>query len=472
MADDIVRQLDHIFKAKSMAVIGASNTPPKWGFRMVYSPLKTGYRGPIYPVNPNQKEIGGLPCYANVRDIPHEVDMAVIVVPAAVVPRAMADCAAKGVKGAVIITGGFAETGEEGKAIQDEVVRIAGEGGIRFVGPNGMGIYSSAVSLNLCLFENPMEGRIAFVSQSGTFGGLLAEIASMKGYGLSKFISIGNQADLNAADYLEYLGEDEDTGAVVFYMEGFPDGRRFFKVAREVIRKKPIVIYKAGRNEAAARATISHTSSLAGSDEVFDAMCKQVGIIRASEAAQPFDIAEALVSQPLPRGNRVAIIGSGGQGVVTSDSCESLGLKVPEFDEETKSRLKKELPPHAPVPTNPVDFAGAMRTALEEARVADALARIDYIDGIITNMPIYGFAVGSSGAMARTAIEGAEILAAIPKKYGKPVITLRWGLRRTDIVSDIVRGAGIPAYDSPEQCAWAMHGLATYAQVRRDLGVD
>ncbi len=472
MAKEIVRQLDPIFKAGSIAVIGASNTSPKWGYRMVHSPLKTGYRGAIYPVNPKEREIGGLPAYPSVCDIPYDIDMAVIVVPAPAVPKAMAECAAKGVKGAVLITAGFAETGEEGRILQDEVVRIAREGGIRFVGPNGMGIYSSAVSLNLSFGTAPKEGHIAFVSQSGTFGGLLAEIASIKGYGLSKFISIGNQADLNAADYLEYLGEDEDTGAIVFYMEGIKDGRRFLEVAREVVKRKPVVIYKAGRTKAAARATISHTSSLAGSDEVFDAMCKQAGIIRASEAAQPFDIAEALVGQPLPKGNRVAIIGSGGQGVVTSDTCESLGLEVPEFDEETKARLKKELPPHAPVPTNPVDFAGAMRTALDEARMADAVARIDYIDGIITNMPISGFAVGATGHMARTAIEGAEILAAIPKKYGKPVITLRWGLNQQNIVHGIVQGAHIPCYDSPEQCARAMYALAKYAQFRRELEED
>ena len=472
MAKGIVEQLDPIFKAKSIAVIGASNTQPKWGFRMVHSPLKTGYRGAIYPVNPKEKEIGGLTCYPRVGDIPYDIDMAVIVVPSAVVPRAMAECVDKRVKGAVLITAGFAETGKEGKALQDEVVKIARQGGIRFVGPNGMGIFSSAVSLNLCFRSVPVPGRIAFVSQSGTFGHSLAEVANMKGYGLSKFISIGNQADLNAADYLEYLGEDEDTGAVVFYMEGFPDGRRFFEVAREVIKKKPVLIYKAGRTDAAARATISHTSSLAGSDEVFDAMCKQVGLIRASEAAHPFDMAEALVSQPLPKGNRVAIIGSGGQGVVTCDSCENLGLKVPEFDDETRARLKQELPPHAPDPSNPVDFAGALRTPLDEAKVADAVARIDYIDGIITNIPVFGFSAHAPGEMARIAIEGAEILAAIPKKYGKPVIALRWGDRGNDIVQDIVRSARIPAYDTPEQCARAMYALATYAKLKRDLGME
>lgn len=469
MTKEIVKQLDPIFKARSIAVIGASNTFPKWGYRMVYSPLKSGYRGAIYPVNSKEQEIGGLPTYSSIGDIPYDIDLVVIVVPATGVPKAMAECVAKGVKGAIVIAGGFAETGKKGKALQDEVVRIARKGGIRFVGPNGMGIYSSAVNLNLSLHSVPVPGHIAFVSQSGTFGHSLALVANMKGYGLSKFISIGNQADLNAADYLEYLAEDKDTKAIVFYMEGLADGRRFFEVAREVVKKKPVVIYKAGRTKAAARAIISHTSSLAGSDEIFDAMCKQAGLIRASEAAHPADMAEALVSQPLPKGNRVAIVGSGGQGVVVSDSCESLGLRVPEFDEETKTKLKKELPAHAPVPTNPVDFAGAMRTALDEAKMVDALASIDYIDGIITNMPIYGFSPGSIGKMTKVAVEGAEVLVAVPKKYGKPVITLRWPHLNTDIVQDIVKNAGIPAYDTPEQCARAMYALVKYAQIRREL---
>jgi len=468
MPTDIVNQLDRIFKARSMAIIGASRDPSKWGGRMVMTPLTTGYRGEIYPINPKEKEIFGLTCYPSVVDIPHEVDMAVIVVPAAIVPRVMRDCSRKGIKGAVLITAGFAEIGAEGKELEDEVVKIAREGGVRFVGPNGMGIYSSAVNLNLCLRNQIRVGRIAFISQSGTFGGLLAEIANRKGYGLSKFISIGNQADLKAADYLEYLGEDRHTRAIVLYMEGFKDGERFFRVAREVIKKKPIVIYKAGRTEAAARATRSHTSSLAGSDVVFDAMCRQVGIIRTSEVAQPFDMAEALVSQPLPPGNRVAIIGSGGQGVVTSDTCESIGLKVPEFDDETKSTLKEAVPAHAPVPSNPVDFAGSSRTPLDEARVADALARIDYIDGIICNSPHLRGGV-SSGDFARKAIQGAEMLAAIPKQYGKPVITLRWGSNDNDVASSIVKAAGIPSYDSPEQCARAMYALASYGEVLRRL---
>jgi acyl-CoA synthetase (NDP forming) len=471
MPSDIVRQLDPIFKAESMAVIGASRAPFKWGGRTVLNPLMSGYRGTIYPVNPREKEIAGLTCYPSVCDIPYDVDMAAIVVPAAAAPQAMADCVAKGIKGVVMITAGFAEASEEGRALQDEVVRIAREGDIRFVGPNGMGIYTSAVNLNLCLHNTVRPGKVAFVSQSGTFGGLLAEFAEQKGYGLSKFISIGNQADLTAADYVEYLGEDDDTAAIVLYMEGFKDGARFFKIAREVIKRKPILMYKAGRTEAAARATMSHTSSLAGADEIVDAMCRQVGIIRASEVTHPFDMAEALIGLPLPRSNRVAIIGSGGQGVVTSDTCESLGLRVPALDRETSLKLKEALPPHAPVPSNPVDFAGGMRGPLDEVQVADALARIDYIDGIICNGP--HFHEEDDRDDMKTAVQGAEILAAIPEKYGKPVITLSMhGHGGGGAIGEIVKKAGIPSYDTPEQCARAMMALAQYAEVRRQSSGD
>ncbi|HEY32572.1 MAG TPA: acetyl-CoA synthetase [Dehalococcoidia bacterium] len=471
MPSDIVKQLDPIFKAKSMAIIGASREPFKWGGRTLLTAMMNGYRGAIYPVNPREKEIHGLTCYPSVRDIPYDVDMAVIVIPAAASPQAMADCAAKGIKGVVMITAGFAEASEEGRVLQDELVRIAREGGVRFVGPNGMGIYSSAVNLNLCLHDDVKPGKIAFVSQSGTFGGLLAEFAERKGYGLSKFISIGNQADLNAADYVEYLGEDDDTGAIVLYMEGFKDGDRFFKVAREAIKRKPILMYKAGRTEAAARATMSHTSSLAGSDEIVDAMCRQVGIIRTSEVTHPFDMAEALIGLPLPRSNRVAIIGSGGQGVVTSDTCESLGLRVPALDHETRMKIKETLPPHAPVPSNPVDFAGGMRGPLDEVQVADALAQVDYIDGIICNTP--HFHGDDNSDEVKMAVRGAEILAAIPKKYGKPVVTLSWHSHiGGGAIGDIMKAAGIPSYETPEQCARAMMALAQYADVRQKLAKD
>jgi len=473
----IVEQLSPIFKPASIAIIGASKTPGKWGFMMVDRPVRTGYRGVIHVVNPKGERIHRLEARRSILDVPDPVDLAVITVPAPSVPQVMRECIQKGVKGAVLISAGFAETGEEGKALQQEVVRIAREGGIRFVGPNCMGLWSSAGRLNLAFDQAPRPGPIAFVSQSGTFGGSLSEIASEKGYGLSQFVSIGNQADLTASDYLEYLAEDERTRVVVFYMEGFKDGRRFFDLARKVAAKKPIVIYKAGRTEAGTRATLSHTASLAGREEVFDGICRQAGLIRTQEALQAFEVAEALALQPLPKGRRVAILGSGGQGVVTADACASLGLEVPELDADTVESLRKLLPPHAPRPTNPVDFAGSNRSGSDEALVVEALLQRDYIDGVISNVPLnpvaYVATIYTGGIpqplldLLKLAIQGAEHFASLPKKYGKPVVAIRFRRFQNDLVQDILNGAGIPIYDTPEECARAMHALARYAEIRK-----
>jgi len=479
--NSIVEQLEPIFKPESIAVLGASDKPGKWGFVMVERPLNTGFGGTIYPVNPNKKDILGLPTYRSVLDIPYPVDLAVIVAPAATTPKLMQECVAKRVKGAVIISAGFAEAGKEGKALQEEMVRIAREGKIRFVGPNCMGIWSAAGKLNLCFDQAPKPGAIAFVSQSGTFGGYLSEIASAKGYGLSKFISIGNQADITAFEYLEYLAADNDTKVIVFYMEGFKDGRRFFQLAREVIKDKPIIIYKGGSTAAGARATLSHTASLAGSEDVFESMCQQVGLIRAGEAIHSFEMAEALVGQPLPRGKRIAVMGSGGQGVVVTDACVSLGLDVPEFDKETTNSLQKLLPVHAPPAKNPVDFAGSYRTALNETLVVEKLLSLDYIDGVITNVPvnpmIWGLKPTSAEAdetfsnSIEASFQAARRFATLPNKYNKPIITVRF--RRTDDATIVIlKEAGIPVYDTPEQTARAMAALVKYAEARRAAAGD
>lgn len=473
----IVEQLDPIFKPRSIAVIGASQSHAKWGFRMMNRPARTGYRGAIYPVNRTGEAIGQLPGYKSVLDIPDAVDLAVITVPARQIPSIMKECAEKGVRGVVLITAGFAEIGPEGKILEDKVVAVARKAGIRFVGPNCMGIWSRAGLLCLSFDKAPQAGPIAFVSQSGTFGVSLSEIAGAKGYGLSKFISIGNQADLTAADYLEYLASDEETKVLVFYIEGFKDGERFMNLAREVVKIKPIIIYKAGRTPAGSKATQSHTASLAGSDEIFDAACRQAGLIRVQETLHAFDVAEVLASQPLPPGRRVAILGSGGQGVVTADACAALGLEVPELDADTVRSLMEGLPPHAPRPNNPVDFAGSSRTGLEEAAVVEKLLRCDYIDGVISNVPINPAAwsdmFGFSGLprplldMTRKAIDGADYFASLPAKYGKPIITTRFRKVAYDMVIEILRGAGIPVCDTPEEAARAMHALVRYAEIRK-----
>ena len=470
---NIAEQLDPIFKPESIAILGASDKPGKWGYIMVERPLKTGFGGTIYPINPTKDEILGIRAYRSVLDIPGQVDLAVVTVPAPAVPGLMRECLKKGVKGAVLIPGGFAEAGNEGKALENEVASIAKEGKIRFVGPNCMGIWSAAGNLNLCFHQAPKRGAIAFVSQSGTFGGYLSEIANAKGYGLSKFISIGNQANITASEYLEYLAEDDDTKVIVFYMEGFKDGRRFFQLAREVIKKKPIIIYKGGSTIAGARATLSHTASLAGSEDVFKAMCHQIGLVRANEALHSFEMAEALVEQPLPGGKRVAIMGSGGQGVVATDACASLGLEVPEFDRETAISLQKLLPPHAPPARNPIDFAGSYRTTIEEVKIIEKLLSLDYIDGVITNVPVNPMIWGIKPTAAdadktmsdtiKAVLQAARLFATLPKKYNKPIVTLRFR-HIDDPTIDILKEAGIPVYDTPEQCARAMYALTRYAE--------
>jgi len=466
MAMDTSKQLDAIFKPRSVAFIGASRTPGKWGNRAVYRALQSGYRGAIYPINPNGGEVHGLKAYRDVRDVPGRIDLAVFTVAAQLMPEVMAACVEKGIKGGVIISADFAETGEKGKALQEETVRIARDGGMRFIGPNGMGIWTSAVRLNLALEPDPLTGPVAFVSQSGTFGGHLAALARNKGYGLSKFVSIGNQADLKVPDLIEYLSEDPDTRIIALYLEGVQDGRRLIEVSKKVVTEKPILVYKGGISPDSARAARSHTGSIAGTDGVFDAMCRQAGMIRANEVGHLFIMAEALIRLPLPRGNRIGVVGSGGMGVVSIDALAALGMEAPALEESDALGISKVLPKHAPLPANPVDFAGGSRTAVEESTVAEILASLDYIDGILTNEPVSYFAGDKIGDMLRTGIEGAEKLAAIPEKFGKPVTCMRFQGSRDGPTASIIRNAGIPSYSSPEDAARALHALVEYGRIR------
>ncbi len=458
---DIKERLDPIFKPQTLALIGASDVEGKWGNWVMHNLINSGYRGAIYPINPNEEVVVGHRSYPSVLDVPGEIDLAVFTIPSKIVLPVMEQCVEKGVKGAIVVTAGFAETGGEGKALQDKLVKTAGKGNISFVGPNCMGVWSSAVRLNTTFKDTPFMGGISFVSQSGTMGDYLFNIARSKGYGFSKFVSSGNQACLNETDFMEYLARDEDTRAMVFYIEGIKGGRRFYEVAREAAKIKPVIVYKAGRTEAGKRAARSHTGSLAGVDHIFEAACKQAGVIRCSEVLHPFDIAEAVINQPLPGGNRVAIVGDGGGYCVTSsDTCSSMGLEVPEIDPATRKKIKELLLPHAPEPRNPVDTAADPRP-VPMARIADMVAGLDYIDGLIILPPVPFFE--NSLETQRRLLEAYEILGAIPKKYGKPLLA-------TSIYSEYAGGlqvlkdlGKVPFYLTPEECARAMAGMVKYA---------
>ncbi len=475
---NIVKQIDYIFKPRSLAVIGASENVTKWGYRMLERPLKTGFQGKVFPVNSRVETILGQHCYPSVKDIPGAVDLAVITTPLQQVVPVMHACVEKGIKGVVLITAGFAETGNEGKKLEDQVVEIAREGGIRLVGPNGLGIWSAAGKLNLAFDSLPKPGNIAFISQSGTFGRYMAELAKNQGYGLSMFVSVGNQADLTVGDYIEYLSYDKETKAIILYLEGVKDGHKFMEASRQTVKGKPVIIYKGGSTAAGKRATLSHTASIAGSDIIFDHACHQAGVIRTQEAFQIFELAVAMLHQPLPAGNRVGIVGTGGQGVVAVDACQKLGLEIPELDDHTATQIMQMLPPHAPLPRNPIDFAGGYRTAMDEANAVEALMKLSYIDAVITNIPVNPLVWGIRydemkdsrllEESMKVAEQGTMRLCALPHLYKKPVVCVRWHMGNSkDQFEKTLIESGVPVYDTPEQCARAIYGLVRYAEIRR-----
>jgi len=465
---DAIEYLDPIFRPRSLAVIGASTQVEKWGHRMVVRPLNTGYRGMIYPVNPNSREIAGIRSYPSISSLPAGIDLAVITLPAAMVPEALEECLRHGIRGAVVISAGFAEANQEGEKLQQELARLAKAAGVPLVGPNCMGLWSSLVNLNLAFEEAPNPGSIAFISQSGTLGNYLMLLAKGKGYGFNGFISIGNQALLEVSDYLEYFGRDEGTRAIILYIEGLQDARRFREIARKVVQKKPVLVYKAGRFAVGARAALSHTASLAGNDAVFEALCKQTGLIRCYDPLHTFDMAVALSSQPLPRGNRVAIIsGGGGYCVTMAEAAASYGLDVPQLDPADSEKIKKLLYPFAPQPWNPIDAAADVRP-MTYARALDILLGLDYIDGILMMIPfMFSFQLRST-ASVRELMDATEIICGLPAKYRKPMMGNTIPSVAVGPALELFKKAGIPFFATQDESARAMHGLVSYYQFLKD----
>ena len=461
---DAAEYLDPIFKPRSLAVIGASAQVEKWGHRMVVRPLNTGYRGMIYPVNPNSREIAGIKSYPSISSLPPDIDLAVITLPAAMVPGALRECLRHGIRGAVVISAGFAEANQEGQKLQQEVSRLAKDAGIPLVGPNCMGLWSHPVNLNLAFEEAPHPGSIAFISQSGTLGNYLMLLAKGKGYGFNGFISSGNQALLEVSDYLEYFGRDEGTRAILLYIEGLQDAHRFGETARKVVQKKPVLVYKAGRFAVGARAALSHTASLAGNDAVFEALCKQTGLIRCYDPLHTFDMAVALSSQPLPRGNRVAIIsGGGGYCVTMAEAAASSGLDVPQLTPADSEKIKKLLYPFAPQPWNPIDAAADVRP-MTYARVLDILLGLDYIDGVLMMIPfMFSFQLRSA-ASVRELMDATEIICGLPAKYRKPIMGNMIPSIAVGPALELLKKAGIPFFATQAESARAMHGLVRYQQ--------
>jgi acetyl-CoA synthetase (ADP-forming) len=459
--------LDYILYPESIAVIGASRDPMKWGHMILASIINGGYEGKVIPINPREKEIDGLPCFSSVKEVPGSVDLAMVIVPARFVPSVIQECADKGVKGAVIITSGFGETGPEGRKVQDQIVKLAQDGGVRLIGPNCMGICSSPSKLSALMLPFLHEkGEVAFISQSGGYGMQLYIRATSVGVGISKFISSGNEADLEMVDYLEYFGNDPEVKVIAMYLEQVRHGRRFFEVAKEVSKKKPIVVIKVGTTEAGSRAASSHTGALAGSDKIYDVAFKQSGVIRTYNAEEMFDAIKAFLYCPLPQGNQLGVIAnSGGICVETTDKAVENGLSTPTLPEEAQQEVLKHIPDFGN-PKNPVDLTASldMGSFLNVPKVV--LAR-DEINGLIT--------LGLSTSIMQAMFPGTpketflEIFKGLNsqlvktwKDSGKPVLVIVPGADFEPEAAQILEDNRIPVYTTPERAAKAFAALYRY----------
>ncbi|MCA6212840.1 MAG: acetate---CoA ligase (ADP-forming) subunit alpha [Thermococcaceae archaeon] len=447
--------LEALFKPKSVAVIGASGTPGKIGYAIMKNLIDYGYEGKIYAVNVKggEIEIGGrkFPVYKSILDVPDEVDMAVIVVPAKFVPQVVEECGKKGVKVLPIISSGFGELGEEGKKVEQQLVETAHKYGMRILGPNIFGVVYTPAKLNATFGPTDvMPGKLALISQSGALGIALMGWTILEKVGLSAVVSVGNKSDIDDADLLEYFETDENTGAILIYMEGVKDGRKFMEVAKKVSMKKPIIIIKAGRSERGAKAAASHTGSLAGADNIYTAAFKQSGVLRALTIGEAFDWARTLSNLPEPQGENVVILTNGGGiGVMATDAAEEEGLKLYDNLEELKV-FANHMPPFGSY-KNPVDLTGMAGAESYEGAIRDALAHPE----------MHAIAV----LYCQTAVLDPRDLAKIViKEYEasgrkKPLVVAIVGGVEAKEAIDMLNEHGIPAYPEPERAIKSLAAL-------------
>ncbi len=360
---DKFSKMDYLFNPRSVAFVGATENLGKWGFIIYNNLVSGGFEGDIYPVNPGRESVLGLKAYSSVSDIPGEVDLAVYTIPAEGMLEAIEDSVSKGVKAGVVITAGFKELGGEYADLEKRMAEKAREGGMVLAGPNGQGVCCPGSKLYAWIPINfyPPPGEVGVVSQSGNVQTLMVGDVVNSGFGISKSVSGGNEADLTTRDYIEYLANDPETRVILAYIEGLAKGRRFVKVARDASRKKPVIVYKGGSTDSGVNAARSHTGAMAIDDRLFNSACRQAGIVRVDRLEEAGPVAASFLNRPLPRGNRVAIItGGGGLGVIAADGCTSRGLDVAKLSETTLKKIGEYMPSWW-APGNPVDMVAGLR---------------------------------------------------------------------------------------------------------------
>jgi acetyl coenzyme A synthetase (ADP forming)-like protein len=450
--------LDAIFRPRSIAVVGASRRADTIGYQIVDNLLRHGYTGVVYPVNPKASAIHSVQAYPTVGAIPGEVDLAVIVVPKDLVLHVVDECGAKGVKSLVVISAGFKEVGAEGAEREAALTQRARHHGMRLVGPNCMGVVNTdpATSMNATFAPSmPPAGPLSFLSQSGAMGVTILDYAAEYGIGIHHFASVGNKADVSANDLLRFWGDEEGTRVILMYLESFGNPRRFTALARSVARKKPIVVVKSGRTPAGARAAASHTGALAGVDVATDALLAQCGVLRADSVQELFDIAMALEEQPIPKGNRVAIVtNAGGPGIMIADACESEGLQVVELSPETQASLREIFPAEASV-RNPVDMIASATSTSYRVALEAVLTDPNVDSAIAAFVPPLG-------------VKQVDVASSIVEAFrehsdeGKPILAVLMGRQGFPEGRAELHEAGVPAYTFPESAARALAAMVRY----------
>jgi len=449
--------LKPFFEPLGVAIIGASASPDKLSFGILKNLMSYGFKGRIYPVNPKADEILGLPCYPEICQVPEPVDLAVIVLGSKLIPSVLEECGKRRIRAAIIISGGFREVGDEGRGLEEEVLKIAAKYEIRLIGPNCVGTMNLVTGLNTTFIRGvPTAGGIGFISQSGAVcGGVVDHIAN-KGIGFSHFLSLGNEADVNETDMIEYLGEDADTHVIAAYIEGIQDGQRFLNITRQVTGKKPVVVLKAGKSEEGAKAVSSHTGSLAGSHAAYQAAFKQSSAIEVFSTTDLLNTAMALDWLKLPQGNKIALItNAGGPAALASDSLALNEIKLASISPATQDKLKEKLNPSAQT-GNPVDMLGGAN----EEEYAFALDLVLSDPGVDMALPIL---------VPQALVKPEKVAQAIvdsSRKSQKPVIACLMGFESVQEARKILHQNHVPMVDYPE-----LTGVMFGALYQRSLSI-
>ena len=445
--------LGMFFNPRSVAVIGASSNPKKLGHDVLQNLIRSGFKGSIYPINPKAESILGLKCYPSVRDVPEALDLTVIVIPSRFVLDVMKQCGEKGIRGVIIITAGFREAGGEGVELEQEVLKLAQEHGMRIIGPNCLGIINPFTPINASFAPAmPDQGAIAFSSQSGALGTALLDYALAEGIGFSNFVSLGNKADVDEVALLEDWAADENTRVIIAYVEGLRNGAAFIETARDAAKKKPIIVVKSGRTASGSKAVSSHTGSLAGSDAAYDAAFAQAGVLRAESMQELFGWSIAFAYQPLLEGNRIAIVtNAGGPGVMATDALEQNHLVLAELQSETEQALTEGLPAAANV-HNPVDVLGDAPSDLY-AVALEAVLKDPGVDGVVVIL---------TPQTSTEIVETARCVIAKTDGASKPVVTCWMGKKEVSAGANLLVANHIPNYLFPERAVGALGAMYRY----------